>query len=113
MGKKRATVIRVDEEVLKKAKELGLNVSKTCENLLRMEIEHLEKFYAETKPRNNPEHCCETSTGPLPGFEPGPKAPQACMLPLHHSGHGKTKTNGPLKSLPRKIEDQRVFSGTM
>jgi len=45
MGKKVTTTIRIDEEVLKKAKAFGLNISKTCENLLKMEIDRLERFF--------------------------------------------------------------------
>jgi len=56
LGKKRATVIRVDEEVLKKAKDLGLNISKTCENLLKMEIERLEEFFGRPKHENRSEN---------------------------------------------------------
>jgi post-segregation antitoxin (ccd killing protein) len=33
MGKKYATIY-IEEEVVRKAKEIGLNISKTCENAL-------------------------------------------------------------------------------
>jgi len=43
MGKKRLTSIRIDGELIDKAKELGLNISKTCENALKEAIEALEQ----------------------------------------------------------------------
>ena len=42
MGKKVISTIYVDEEVLNKAKELGFNISKTCENALKESIRRLE-----------------------------------------------------------------------
>jgi len=36
------TTIRIDTEVLKKAQELGINVSKACENCLKQYIQALE-----------------------------------------------------------------------
>ncbi|RLI12007.1 hypothetical protein DRO35_04055 [Candidatus Bathyarchaeota archaeon] len=42
MGKARVTSIRVDENVLREAKELGLNVSKVCENALKEAIRRLK-----------------------------------------------------------------------
>lgn len=41
MGKKKITSIRVDEDVLKRTKEIGLNVSKVPENTLKDYIEKL------------------------------------------------------------------------
>jgi len=34
--------LTIDEEVVRKAKELGLNLSKTCENALKEAIRRLE-----------------------------------------------------------------------
>ena len=42
MGKARVTSIRVDEDVLREAKELGLNVSKIAENALKEAIRRLK-----------------------------------------------------------------------
>lgn len=42
MSKKRISTIYLDEEVLKKAKEIGLNISKISENALREAIHLLE-----------------------------------------------------------------------
>ena len=42
MGKKIVTSIRIDEEVFRKAKDLGLSVSKVAENALKEAIRRLE-----------------------------------------------------------------------
>ncbi len=42
MGKQVRVNLTVDEEVVKKAKELGLNISKMCENCLKEAIRRLE-----------------------------------------------------------------------
>jgi len=39
---KRKTTIRIETETLKKAQELGLNISKTCENALKLYINAIE-----------------------------------------------------------------------
>ena len=49
MGKKRMTSIRIDGEIIDKAKEMGLNISKTCENALREAIEALEQRKQRTE----------------------------------------------------------------
>ena len=46
MGKTNVT-IRIDEEVVREAKELGLNISKTCENCLKQAISHMKQLYGE------------------------------------------------------------------
>jgi len=42
LSKKGYATIYVDPEVIKKAKEMGLNISKTCENALKEAIRRLE-----------------------------------------------------------------------
>jgi uncharacterized Ntn-hydrolase superfamily protein/post-segregation antitoxin (ccd killing protein) len=49
MRKKRPTSIRIDEQLLKKAHERGLNVIKICENALREAIAKLEKPISQTE----------------------------------------------------------------
>ena len=39
---KRNVMIRIDEELFRKAKELGLNISKICENALKIYIVRLQ-----------------------------------------------------------------------
>ena len=58
MGKKGYVTIYVDKEIAKEARELGLNISKICENALK---EAIRKLKGEN---------CERM-GPGPGFEPG------------------------------------------
>ena len=41
MGKKARTTLTIDEEVLAKAKEIGLNISQFCETKLKQAIEQL------------------------------------------------------------------------
>jgi post-segregation antitoxin (ccd killing protein) len=75
MGKAIVTSIRIDEDVLKEAKALGLNVSKICENALKMAIEQLKPLYKKNNPENK-----EKMVRP-PGFEPGSPAREAEVLP--------------------------------
>jgi post-segregation antitoxin (ccd killing protein) len=42
MGKKVRTTLTIDEEVLKTAMQIGINVSQFCENALREGIERLK-----------------------------------------------------------------------
>ena len=44
-AKKKRTTVYIDPDVLARAQELGLNISKTCENSLITAIEALEYVY--------------------------------------------------------------------
>jgi len=46
-GKKKNVVIYLDPEVVKEAKELGLNISKVCENALKEAIRRLKGEYPQ------------------------------------------------------------------
>ena len=48
MGKKKITTMRIDADLLRKAHELGLNVSRVCENALKDAIERMESPRTET-----------------------------------------------------------------
>ena len=48
MGKKARTTLTIDEEVLRKAHEIGLNVSQFCENALKQAIKALEQAKIQT-----------------------------------------------------------------
>ncbi len=67
------TSIRIDGEIIDRAKEIGLNISKTCENALKEAIEALEQ--RKTKSMPNVGYTDERSSS-LPhdvdgrGFEP-------------------------------------------
>ena len=82
------TTIRVNPQILKKAQELGLNVSKTCENLLRIYIEGIEQLQNQIKQQTTSKKPFSLSEGSLfpkressvvrsPGFEPGSSAWQS------------------------------------
>jgi len=42
LGKKKITTMRIDAELIKKAHDLGLNVSKISENAIKVAIERME-----------------------------------------------------------------------
>jgi len=42
VGQKKITTMRIDEELIKKAHDLGLNVSKISENAIKEAIERME-----------------------------------------------------------------------
>jgi post-segregation antitoxin (ccd killing protein) len=69
------TTVKVDKDLVKEAHELGLNVSKICENALKMAIEQLRSLYKKNNPENR-----ENVVRP-PGFEPGSPAREAEVLP--------------------------------
>lgn len=74
MGKSVITSIRVDEDVLREAKELGLNVSKISENALKEAIRRLKGENSQNilNSQLSDDFSSEKNvvTGP-PGFEPG------------------------------------------
>lgn len=48
MGKRVKVNLTMDEEVVKKAKKIGINLSQFCENALREAIKRLEGMKTET-----------------------------------------------------------------
>jgi len=58
-------MIRIDVELVKKAKEMGLNVSKLCENILVQAVKTLEKAFIEKGVE-----AVGFSLEPRAGFEP-------------------------------------------
>jgi hypothetical protein len=73
--------IRIDPKIHQTAKEMGLNISKTCENSLKRAIQ-LPK--ASEQQNNCISTCVSTSQQPslvgLPGFEPGSREPKSRSL---------------------------------
>ena len=49
MAETRVTSIRLPKDLLEKAQEIGLNVSKVCENCLREAVRRLEGYTAQTE----------------------------------------------------------------
>ncbi len=76
MGQKARTTLTIDSEVLKKAHEIGLNVSQFCENALKQAIKALEQTkirtesnggYIDTRSVSNPQDwwgCPDLNRGP-------------------------------------------------
>ena len=67
MADKVVTSIYIDREVLEKAKDLGLNISRICERALRDAIRRLEAPLGERTETNGGTRAVVRP----PGFEPG------------------------------------------
>ena len=75
--KRKNVVITLDPELVEKARKLGLNISKVCENALIQAVKALEQVFDENKGGGG------TVGFPLvrpPGFEPGLSAREADVL---------------------------------
>ena len=64
---RKMTTVRVDAEILEKAQELGLNISKACENALKLYIEALTTVNKELR---------------CPGGDLNPQIPESIPVPL-------------------------------
>ena len=78
---RRLISIRIDPQIHQKARELNLNISKTCEECLKQEIQRLQ---GSEQQNNCISTCVSTSqksslVGP-PGFEPGSREPKSQSL---------------------------------
>jgi post-segregation antitoxin (ccd killing protein) len=87
MGKKVRTTLYLDSVVLKEAQEMGLNVSKTCENALKIAIYRLRTIYAQDNSKNPILKSANNQVEPRAGFEPATAAlPRRCPTRLGHRG---------------------------
>ena len=80
MGKRKMTTIRIDEDLLIKAHELGLNVSKISENALKEMIRRIEGSDNPEKPKdcpNDPEKLESGSPGEIRTLVSGSRARHA------------------------------------
>ena len=81
MTNKVRTTIYLDKEVVKKAKEIGLNLSQFCENALKKAIRRLEAPYYPPDRRREPKIVpVSNQKGKMvdrAGFEPAASALQA------------------------------------
>ena len=59
---RKLVTIRIDPQVWQTAREFGLNISRTCENCLKQEIQRLQT--------PDPKTDCTVSLVPGAGFEP-------------------------------------------
>jgi len=82
--------LTIDEEVVRKAKELGLNLSKTCENALKEAIRRLEG--------SNSQSGLETSSG-SPRKETSMVGPE--RFELSAFGSHRSRTSSSHRSGPR------------
>jgi post-segregation antitoxin (ccd killing protein) len=73
MGEKTYATIYVDKDVVRKAKDLGLNISKTCENALKIAIKRLEDSNLEIT-SGNPHAGSSVQVVDGTGFEPAASA---------------------------------------
>ncbi len=83
MGRQVRVNLTIDEQVVKKAKDLGLNISKVSENALKRAINALEQSNPEsgskTKFLGEASFGKEGSVEPRAGFEPATSAlPRQC-----------------------------------
>ncbi len=80
MGKVKLT-LSIEEEVVEKAKDMGLNLSKVCENALIDIIKRIERPLSQNSGVNYPKTGQKGNVLVLrPGFEPGSRAREARML---------------------------------
>ena len=77
MGKQVRVNLTMDEEVVKKAKEMGFNLSKLCENCLKEAIRRLGGSDCSENCENNSNSIFLVRP---PGFEPGSSAREADVL---------------------------------
>ena len=75
MGKLKITAIRIDEDDLAKAKNLGINVSQVCRNAVKEAIRRMEGSYSSRDPGifrkpyvNNPKNQVVRGVGLEPKF---------------------------------------------
>ena len=53
MSRKRNVVLYLDAEIVDKTRELGFNLSKTCENHLKQLINHFSSIYSVNNSENS------------------------------------------------------------
>ena len=70
MGKKVKVTLLMDDEVVKKGKNLGLNLSKVCENALIDMIKRIESPKGDTGTGNRTAKCEREDVAGPGGFEP-------------------------------------------
>jgi post-segregation antitoxin (ccd killing protein) len=70
MGRKVRTTLYLDSDIIKEAQYLGLNISKTCENALKLATERLKTLYYPNEAKIIPIGSQKSSMVGSPGFEP-------------------------------------------
>ena len=82
MGKKVKVTLLMDDEVVKKGKDLGLNLSKVCENALIDMIGRIESPKGDISKGNKFTRCEKDEVVDWEGFEPSTSA-----MPRRRSYH--------------------------
>ena len=65
MGMKVKTTLNIDRDVIKRAKEVGINISQLCENALKEAIRRLEAPYLSPNPQQPLQTASELQNGAL------------------------------------------------
>ena len=86
MGRKKITSMRIDEDLLRKAHELGLNVSKVCENALKEAIERLESPTVIIERRKSPAPASNSKQESSPN---NPNSPKSSSNPENMVARGR------------------------
>ena len=95
MGHKRLTTMRIDGDLLKKAHDLGLNVSKITENALVDAINRMEGVYIQDKPEKSVDAQPKREKVAHERFELSSPGPKPDMLDHYTNGlHSHTRMCG-------------------
>ena len=78
---KARTTLLIDKETIERAQALGLNISQTCENSLKVIMNSMQNGYSRIPEFLSPGSSSEESGVRSPGFEPGSSAWEADVLP--------------------------------
>ncbi len=84
--KRQVTTLTLDPEVVKEAREAGLNISRVAESAIKQALARLKNDNCPTSFEHPSSQDCDKGVAPGRGFEPlrpkGPHAFQACALNL-------------------------------
>ncbi|GEM_PF-1955877 len=80
MGAKKKVSVNIDENVFKRSKELGVNISQACTNYLKLLNSQIEATLQENKSFLGKASFTKEGLVRLPGFEPGSSTWQADVL---------------------------------
>ena len=87
MGKKVKITLYMDQKIVVKAKEIGFNISKLCENCLKRAIYALESTFQSNNPDKGGKGTVGSSMEPRAGFEPATSSlPRRYPNQLGHRG---------------------------
>ena len=86
MGKRKITTIRIDEDLLRKAHDLGLNVSKISENAIKEAVKRLEGSNNPKEPKDCPDSTQNKHLVARERFELSSEGPKPSMLVHYTTG---------------------------